>query len=112
MVKAEAAVEELIGVIERSDRRQAKDETAEDLARLKVSFPTPRDAVAYIMDTFPIVKRKEEDKWGDYRTKLTILDIHDRMQKGMDAGQPYQTVFDPPPADPRVAHPAPLTPTP
>lgn len=35
---------------------------------------------------------------------LTILDIYDRMQKAMDAGQPYQTVLDPPPADPRVAH--------
>jgi hypothetical protein len=33
-----------------------------------------RAAVAYIMDTFPIVKRKDEAKWnGDYRTKRVIL---------------------------------------
>ena len=37
--------------------------------RFKASFPTPRDAVAYIMDTFPIVKRKDEEKWSEYRTK-------------------------------------------
>ena len=30
-------------------------DTAEDLARLKRSFTTPCDAVAYIMDTIPIV---------------------------------------------------------
>jgi len=29
-------------------------------AALTQSFPTPRDAVSYIMDTFPIVKRKDE----------------------------------------------------
>lgn len=63
------------------------------------------------MDTFPIVKRKDEAKWGDYRTKRVILDIYDRMQKAMDTGQPYETIPDPPPADPRVAHPTSLTST-
>ncbi|MBI2822700.1 MAG: hypothetical protein HYX74_10775 [Acidobacteria bacterium] len=45
------------------------DETPEQLAELKASFPTPRDAVAYIMETFPIVKRKDEEKRGEYWTK-------------------------------------------
>ena len=57
----------------------AENETAEDRARLKASFPSPRDAVAYIMDTFPIVKRKDEEKWGEYRTKRVILEIYDAM---------------------------------
>jgi hypothetical protein len=64
-----------------------------------------RDDVDYIMETFPIVKRNDIKQYGDYRTKLTILDIYDRMQKAMDTGEPYQTLLDPPPADPRVAHP-------
>jgi hypothetical protein len=85
--------------------RPAEGEKAEDLARLKASFPTPRDAVAYIMDTFPIVRRKDEEKYGDYRTKLVILDIYDRMQHAIATGTSYQTMLDPPPADPRVAHP-------
>ena len=34
------------------------DETPEQLADLKRHFPTPRDAVAYILDTFPGVRRE------------------------------------------------------
>ncbi|MCK6588300.1 MAG: N-6 DNA methylase [Polyangiaceae bacterium] len=64
-----------------------------------------RADVDYIMDTFPIVKRKDIAAHGDYRTKTTILDIYDRMQRAIDTGVPYQTLLDPPPADPRVAHP-------
>jgi hypothetical protein len=87
------------------DWRPAENETAEDRARLKASFPTPRDAVAYIMDTFPIVKRKDEAKWnGDYRTKRVILEIYDAMAEAARTGIPYQTRLDPPPADSQVAH--------
>ena len=64
-----------------------------------------RDDVDYIMDTFPIVKRKDEAAHGKYRTKRVILDIYDAMQQAIETGQPYQTLLDPPPADPRVAHP-------
>jgi len=60
-----------------------------------------RDDVAYIMDTFPIVKRKDEAAHGRYRTKDTILEIYDAMT----SGQPYQTRLDPPPADVRCCHP-------
>jgi hypothetical protein len=85
---------------------RAEGETAEDLARLKASFPTPRDAVPYIMDTFPIVRRRDEAKFdGDYRTKRVILEIYDALAESIRAGQPYQTRLDPPPADPRCCHP-------
>ena len=86
------------------DWRPADGETAADLARLKASFPTPRDAVAYIMDTFPIVRRRDEAKFGEYRTKRVILDIYDAMQQAITTGEPYHTRLDPLPADPRVAH--------
>ncbi len=89
------------------DWRPAEGETAEKLYRLKASFPTPRDAVAYIMDTFPIVRRKDEEKYdGDYRTKRVILEIYDAMQEAICTGKPYQTQLHPPPADPRCCHPA------
>ena len=68
-------------------------------------FPTPRDSVDYIMETFPIVKRKDEQKHGEYRTKRVILEIYDEMAEAIHTGQPYQTRLDPPPADPRCAHP-------
>ncbi len=82
-----------------------RDETPEELAALRRHFPTPRDAVAYIMDTFSIVKRRDEEKWGEYRTKRVILEIYDEMVEAMRTGKPYKTRLDPPPADPRCCHP-------
>ncbi len=79
---------------------QAKNETAEDLARFKASFPTPRDAVAYIMETFPIVKRKDEAEWGTYRTKETIIEIYDAMAEAIRTGRPYKTLLEPHPGPP------------
>jgi hypothetical protein len=64
-----------------------------------------RDDVDYIMETFPIVKRKDEDKYGEYRTKRIILEIYDAMAEAIRTGKPYQTLLDPPPADPSLAHP-------
>jgi hypothetical protein len=57
------------------------------------------------MDTFPITRRKEEQQYGEYRTKRVILEIYDVMAEAQRTGTPYQTRLDPPPADPRVAHP-------
>lgn len=58
-----------------------------------------RDEVDYIMDTFPIVRRKDEAKHGEYRTKRLILQIYDDLARCLAAGRPYQTRLDPPPAD-------------
>ena len=71
---------------------------------LRESFPEPRDAVAYIIDTLPIVRRKDEQQFGSYRTKETILEIYDAMAEAIRTGQQYESMLDPPPADPRVAH--------
>jgi len=68
-------------------------------------YSIARDDVDYIMETFPIVKRKDEAAHGEYRTKRVILEIYDAMQRAIETGEPYQTLLDPPPADPRVAHP-------
>jgi hypothetical protein len=68
-------------------------------------FPAPRDAVDYILDTFPIVRRRDATAYGEYRTKRVILEIYDAMADAIRTGVPYQTVLDPPPADPAVAYP-------
>ena len=57
------------------------------------------------MDTFPIVRRKDEEKHGEYRTKRVILECYDAMERAKETGEPYKTILDPPPADPRVVHP-------
>jgi hypothetical protein len=64
-----------------------------------------QDDVDYIMGTFPIVKRKDEEKCGEYRTKRVILEIYDAMAEATQTGQPYETILSPPPADPSVSHP-------
>ena len=85
------------------------DETPKQLAELTGHFPTPRDAVDYIMDTFPILRRKNETRYGEYRTKRVILDMYDAMQVAAATGEPYRTVLDPPPADRTCCHPPRIT---
>ena len=85
------------------------DETPKQLAELTGHFPTPRDAVDYIMDTFPILRRKNENRYGEYRTKRVILDMYDAMQVAAATGEPYRTVLDPPPADRTCCHPPRIT---
>jgi hypothetical protein len=63
-----------------------------------------RDDADYIMETFPIVKRKDEERFGEYRTKRVILEIYDEMAEAARTGRPYETRLDPPPGDPRAAH--------
>lgn len=57
------------------------------------------------MDTSPIVKRNEEAKHGTYHTKGTILQIHGALAHLIATGMPYQTLLNPPPADPACCHP-------
>ena len=89
-------------------------------------YSISHDDADYILDTFPIVRKNDEKAHGEYRTKRVILEIYDAMAEVMRAnGQlpvasgdkplttrysplassSYQTRLDPPPADPRVAHP-------
>jgi hypothetical protein len=69
---------------------------------LRVSFSEPRDAVAYIVDTFPIVRKKDEQRFGSYRTKEMILEIYDAMAEASRTGQECVSLLDPPPGDPRI----------
>lgn len=64
-----------------------------------------RDDVDYIMDTFPIFRRRNEKEHGEYRTKRLILERYDALAAAAAAGAEYQTVLSPPPADPSCAHP-------
>ncbi|GGU88058.1 N-6 DNA methylase [Streptomyces cavourensis] len=63
-----------------------------------------RDDVDYILDTFPIVKRKDEAKYGTYRTKDLILAEYDRMAAAgvsltnpLVDGENYTSTLTPPP---------------
>ncbi|WP_342372510.1 hypothetical protein PCC79_16550 [Propioniciclava soli] len=49
-----------------------------------------REEVEYVMDTFPIVKRKDEAAYGTYRTKDLILSAYDAMAEAKSSGRTYQ----------------------
>ena len=71
------------------------NESDAELAALTKAYPTPRHAVDYIMDTFPIVKRKDEAAHGEYRTKQTILQMYDAMQEAISTGKAYESQVTP-----------------
>jgi hypothetical protein len=53
-----------------------------------------RDDVDYIMNTFPIVRRKDEAAYSEYRSKRVILEIYDKMAVGN-----YETCLSLPPSN-------------
>jgi hypothetical protein len=83
-------------------------------------YQIQRDDVDYIMETFPIVKRKDEAAHGEYLTKRIILEMYDQMAvlptmhvpAPKDESATYAvpdvsqwvTWLEPGPADPAVAH--------
>lgn len=63
-----------------------------------------RDDADYILDTFPILRRRDEQRFDEYCTKRLILERYDAMADGAE----YQTPLDPPPGDSRAAHQQPV----
>jgi hypothetical protein len=86
------------------DWQQVAGEPQADFLRLKEIFPAPRHAVEHILDTFPIVRKTDEEDHKRYRTKEQILAIYDAFAEAARTGQPYRSPLDPPPADPRCRH--------
>lgn len=60
-------------------------------------FGFSREDINYIMDTFPIVQRKDEAAFGEYRTKRLILENYDRMQECISGGTEFVSTLDPTP---------------
>ncbi len=53
-----------------------------------------RSDVDYILESFNIVKRKDEAAFGLFRTKELILEVYDAMQTAMVDGERYLSPFD------------------
>ena len=58
------------------------------------SYVIAREDVDYVMETFPIVKRKDIAAHGEYRTKSLILETYDAMAQAIETGVPYESPFD------------------
>lgn len=59
-----------------SEREVAKAELDALMFHL---YGLSRDDAEYILDTFPIVRRKEEAKYGEFRSKASILEHYDHL---------------------------------
>ena len=53
-----------------------------------------RDDVDYILETFPIVKRHDMDKFGEYRTKDVILNRYDEYAEAIKRNNPEGFVLE------------------
>jgi hypothetical protein len=49
-----------------------------------------RHEVSHVMDTFPIVMRKDVTTYGYYRTKEFILDVYDALSEAQTSGTLYR----------------------
>jgi len=57
-----------------------------------------RAEVDHIMESFPIVKRRDRALHGEYRTKLLIVELYDRMQHAMSGSGQLRSIRAPCPA--------------
>ncbi|MEO9330061.1 Eco57I restriction-modification methylase domain-containing protein [Gordonia aurantiaca] len=53
-------------------------------------YGVTREDVEYILETFPIHKRKEVLEFGEYRTKGVILGVYDAMRNAIDCAGEYR----------------------
>lgn len=44
-----------------------------------------REELEYILETFPIVKRRDEVRWGEFRTKRLIMEIYDEITNAKES---------------------------
>jgi len=64
------------------DRAQLRAEIDAYVAHL---YGLSRDDFAYILDTFPVLKKKEKKAFGEFMSKRKCLEEYDRIGKIMDA---------------------------
>ena len=67
-------------------------------------IPRASEALAYITDTFRIVKRKDEEKFGRYRTKDRMFSLYDALAESQRTSRPFISPLNPPPAPPTDEH--------
>ncbi len=91
------------GLIDPADRSFVEAEIDAHVALCV--FGLARPETEFVIDSFEKVGSRDVKAHGEYRTKRLILEIYDELAEAIATGRPYQSRLDPPPADPRVAHP-------
>ncbi|MFC7449700.1 hypothetical protein [Rhodococcus daqingensis] len=60
-------------------------------------YGVTREDADHILDSFPLVRGKDEAQFDEFRTKRIVLDIFDAMQHAIHTGEPYRTILAPAP---------------
>ena len=68
------------------------------------AYGLDRKSAEMVVGAFPLLARRDHDQLGNRATADLVLDAYDAMAAATPA-QPFVTPLDPPPGDPRVAHP-------
>jgi hypothetical protein len=62
-------------------------------------YDLDREETVHILNSFGIVQRREQIRFGEFRTKRLTLERYDAMAEAIRTGDSYQTILDPPPGD-------------
>ena len=73
------------GTTGETERRTLQAEI--DAIVAKEVYGLTREELAHVLDTFPIVKKRDTKEFGDFRTKLRVLRAYDELV----SGEPTQT---------------------
>ncbi|MER6971191.1 hypothetical protein ABT304_09070 [Nocardioides sp. NPDC000445] len=92
---ADIHVDARIGTYEFDAERRALIRSEIDAALFHL-YGVNRDDLSYIMDSFSVVRRKDVETHGEYRTKRLILEVYDAMQAAIDSKTTYQSILSPP----------------
>lgn len=90
-INLESWVGERVERLNRLDRAQREAIRAELDAAMFHLYGVSRADADYILETFPIVKRKDIAAYDEFRTKRLILEFHYAMAASIDKGQPYKS---------------------
>ena len=87
------------------DARRTQIRAELDAAFLHL-YGLDRSDAEWVLDSFPVLKKNEESKLGEFRTKRLVLAMYDAMAEAQRTATAFASPLVIPPADPRAAHPA------
>ncbi|MCM8747077.1 SAM-dependent methyltransferase [Thermomicrobium sp. CFH 73360] len=61
-----------------------------------------RSEVEHVLGSFPVLRKNEEQAYGEYRTARLVLAAFDALVTARTLGEPYRSPLVPPPGDDRV----------
>jgi hypothetical protein len=63
-----------------------------------------RVQVEWIIDSFSVLRKYEEQEHGEFRTRRLVLEVYDGFTHSAESGNVYNTPLSPPLADPSLCH--------